>query len=343
MAQSVSASLELGLLARFLLQARGNTLDAALIAENAPVSTRRVASILRAAISSGSTSDPSWAGALADYRQVSDGFIEALRSRSAFARMLSDGIRRSPLRTRLAVVTSILIGSIVGEGKPKPVSSLTLEGGRLEPTKATTTVILNAELIMSASAAAIALISSELRGGVASAIDGAFFGKIVDGLTPTVTSSGVTPALITADLRALLGSVNTTGAGRLYWASGAAVANGLATTTGADGLTAFPTVTPSGGELLGLPYLVTDGVEDGRLVLVDATGLVGEMDVVTLSASDQATLQMDSAPADPPNASAVMTSLFQVDARALRAEAWFGVQRVRTSSVAVLTGLDWGA
>jgi hypothetical protein len=338
---SLSPAAEFGLLARFLLQARGNALDAAMFAENAPVSTRRVAAILRAAIASGSTSDPSWAGALVDYQHVSEGFVEALRSRSAFIRMLSDGMKRSPLRTRLAVVTSTLIGSIVGEGKLKPVSSIALAGGQLEPIKAVATVVLNGELVMSASVAAISLISNELRGGVASAIDGAFFGEIIDGSTPAVASGGVTAALISVDLRKLLATVNTTGAGRLFFASGAGVANGVSTTVGTDGLLAFPTVTPMGGELLGVPYLVTDGIEDGSLVLVDVTGIVGDIDVITLNASTEATVQMDSAPADPPNAAAVMTSLFQTDRRAMKAEAHFGVERVRTSAVAVLNGLTW--
>jgi hypothetical protein len=339
----VSASLEFSLLARFLLQARGNSLDAALIAENAPITSRRVASILRAAVAAGSTADPSWAGALAEYRQVSESFVEALRSRSAFARILADGMRRVPLRTRLGVMTSALVGSTVGEGKPKAVSALALTGGMLDPLKASAIIVLTAEVVMNASPAGISLIQSELRNGVAAAMDGAFFGEIIDGLTPTIASGGITPALIAADLRAMLTTVNTTGAGNLYFASGAAVANGLATTTGTDGLFAFPTMTPAGGELVGVPYLVTDGVENGSLVLADATGIVGEMDVITIDASAEGMLQMDTAPTDPPTAATVLTSLFQTNARAIRAEAWFGVERVRPTAVAILTDLAWGA
>lgn len=339
----IPLSSELGLLARALVRCRGSIIDAALLLE-AEHSGSRVARIARSAVAAGTTADPAWAAGLIDYQQVSAGYIEGLRTASAFARIWNDeGFRRAPMNTRLAVVATAATGAVVGERKPKPVSSLALEVGTLDPIKAICILVISAEVAMGTSAGAQALLNGELRGGVASAIDSAFVGIITLGIIPIV-SSGSTAGAILADLRKMASAVNSHASGRLYWLASPAVINGLATTPDGSGGLAFPGVALNGsGELLGAPLLATDAVALGSLVLVDAREVLADMGQVLLDVSTDAALELDTSPTDPPVDSTVLYSLFQHDARALRAEAFFAARRVRDTAVAELTGLDFPA
>ena len=67
-----------------------------------------------------------------------------------------------------------------------------------------------------------------------------------------------------ADLRGLLNTVNLTGAGRLYWLMRPTVANLMATLLATNGNQLFPGMTPLGGEMLGLPALVSRSVRERR-------------------------------------------------------------------------------
>ena len=58
----------------------------------------------------------------------------------------------------------------------------------------------------------------------------------------------------------------------------------------------FPTMGPMGGTLLTLPFLVSDQLAAGTLLLIDANGIIGGAETIRLDNSTQATLQMDSSP-----------------------------------------------
>jgi len=88
-----------------------------------------------------------------------------------------------------------------------------------------------------------------------------------------------------------------------------------------------------------IPLLVSDAVSAGNLILFDAAQLLGSGGTVELDRSEEALLQLDTAPDSPAVAATPTLSLWQNDLVALRAERIFGITRPRTASVAVLGGL----
>ena len=61
------------------------------------------------------------------------------------------------------------------------------------------------------------------------------------------------------------------------------------------------------------------------------------MTAVSISTSEQALLEMDSVPTDPPVAATVMTNLYQRNLWAVRAIRWIAYLRAQTGSVAYMT------
>lgn len=329
---------EFVLLARCIARARGQLSLAATLADSAP-GGQRVAAILRSAISAGTVTDAAWAGSLSGYQSVAEGFIESLRSLSVFDRLLADGsMRRVPLRTRLAVSTLAATGAVVSEFQAVPLSRLAIAGPGLDRRKAQALVAITNEVLDGASSAGAALLARELRAGVAAATDAFFLTSLLTG-APTIAGS----ASPLADLGKLLDVVNTTGAGRPYLVVLPHVANRLATKATTTGEQAFPGVTPLGGELAGVPLLVSDQAPASdsnghKAVLIDAAAIVGDSDTIGVDTSEQAALQMSDAPT---NGAQPLISMFQSNSTALLATRLFGFELTRSTGIALLSDANW--
>src|SRR5262249_44102036 len=109
---------------------------------------------------------------------------------------------------------------------------------------------------------------------------------------------------------------------------------------GTSGARLFPNLTPTGGEIYGVPALVTDALGATSSLLVDATALLGNSDLLTLDALRHGIVQMDTAPDSPPVASTVPISLWQNDDVALVAERYWGFVIGRAGAVATMSGLS---
>jgi hypothetical protein len=322
---------ELPLLARALLAGRGDPALALPIVEaQAPGS--RAALVLREAVAGNVASE------LPAYNAAVGAYIESLRSASLFARMLADGaLTRVPLQTAVVAVTSLLTGSSPDEVTAKPISRLALSASDLTRAKSVVITVMSEELYRASTPAAQALFTSELRGAVSTALDAGMLTIAMAG-APSFTPTTMAPADLLDAMRRALDVVNTTGAGRLYWAVEPKVANGLATAA-SDGVLAFEGMTPTGGTLLGQPAMVSSAVPLGRLELLNATDLAGEIDTIELSVAAHATVLMDSMPADGP---AALTSLWATNSRGLKCEAFYGLKRLRDTASASITELDFG-
>ena len=87
---------------RCLMGAGRDGLPGALEAAKANRATDRVVDVLRAAVSAGTTTDATWAAPLVAYQAISAGFLESLKSASAFQAILSAGaFRVVPFRLRV--------------------------------------------------------------------------------------------------------------------------------------------------------------------------------------------------------------------------------------------------
>ncbi|OOG62223.1 hypothetical protein B0E46_13310 [Rhodanobacter sp. B04] len=337
MIQSANVA-EYVLMAKCLARAGGKLSLAAQFADEHP-NGLRVASVLRSAVSAGTVADAGYAGSLIGHTLVAAGFIESLPAASVLDRLLADGVlRRVPLRTRLAISTVAATGQVVGEGAPTPVSSLALNGQDLDPMKTQALIAVSQELINGATAAGNVLLATELRNGVAAASDAAFLGRVVAGAS-SVTGS----ASPLADLGAALETVNVKATGKPYLVIDVHTANRLATKASSTGEQAFPLMGPNGGELAGIPVLVSDQVpaadSNGRkALLLDATAIAGDAEAPMLDASDQATLQLAT---NPSGGAQNLVSMFQTDSVALLITRWLGVNVTRASGVVVIEDVLW--
>lgn len=302
--------------------------------------SERVRTILKAAVAAGTTTDTDWASSLTEYRQVASGFAESLRPVSIFDRLLADNaIRRVPLRSRVVAVTTASTAGETAEGKPRKISALGFSDDTLPVRRVDATVVLSDEVARSASAAATALIGTELRNGVAAATNAAFVTRVTNGVTPTATA-GTTAANALTDVGVLLSGVALGEGSKPYFVMSPARAKS-GSMLNASGVRVFPDLTPMGGSIVGIPVLVTNAVDDGEVLLVDGAGIAGDSDTIVLDASGQATIQMDDAPADPVTATAVQTSLWQHNLRAVRAYRYFAVERFSDAAVAAISGAAW--
>jgi Phage capsid family len=110
------------------------------------------------------------------------------------------------------------------------------------------------------------------------------------------------------------------------------------------GQTIYPSINPEqGGTLLGYPVVASENIPatggsptDGYpLIFVVADEiLLADDGQVTIDASREASLQMDSAPDSPPTASTNMLSLWQLNQIGLKAERFITWARRRSTAVA---------
>jgi hypothetical protein len=277
-----------------------------------------------------------------DYRFVVSAFIESLRTRSVFARLLDGGMTRIPLHTRAGVASSNATGWIVNEGKPKPLSQIVLSSQYLSPVKAVALVVVTEEMVRDISGPGQAFFSRELKSAISDVIDAKFFEVLSDSLSTgnIIPSAGNDAAAIRADLRAAMMAVPTGGNSALFWVMSSDVAKAASTVP-----EIFPAISPTGGEMCNLPALV--GAPDpGTLMLIDASGIAGDIDNISVRASAQADVEMLDASLvqdAETGTGSTLVSMFQSDALALLAETYFGVEVLRTDAAAMITDIEWGA
>ena len=334
---------EFACLCRLVLAAGGSSSTALQIAELDPTVPSRVKSILKSAVAAGSLGDAAWAGRLVELQIATSGFVDSLKNVGVFDRML-DSMRRVPLRTPLAVATVAAAGADVDEVKPAPVSRLTLAGPTLPEMKAQAILVLTREILRAASSAATALVGRELRTSTAAATDRKFLADLADGVTP-ITSSGSSAAAVLADLADMLAAVPTGSASKLFLVVDSPTAKGLSVKPTTDGTIAFGNMTFSGGEIAGLPALVSDSLPASggsptlpTAMLIDASQIAAETDVMTLDVAEHADLQLATNPVE---GAANMVSMWQTNCTALRVSRRFGFERLKSSAVAVLDQCDW--
>ena len=113
--------------------------------------------------------------------------------------------------------------------------------------------------------------------------------------------------------------------------------------TNLDGSPEFPGVGVNGGTYKGLQFITSNTVTTNVVALQPEYILYADDGGVTIDASTEASLQMDSAPAVARRCDDRLASMFQMNAVALRAERYITWKRVGTNSVKYLTATAWPA
>jgi hypothetical protein len=324
------------LLAKALVAGTGNRREAADYAARWGASAR-VQSILKAAVAPGGLgSDSAWGSELAAYETLASAFAESLRFFGLFDAMLADGFIRVPINARLGLVTTGATGDNPSEASPKLISVLALGTNQsLAPKKSTAIVALTDELARSLGSEA--LIGNELKSAAAVAVDTAFLTIALSGVSGQA-SAGSTLANITTDLSYLAANVSTGARSKLFLATTPALCRKLAFKSDTVGARAFAQLGPQGGMIANVPVIVSDAINAGDVLLLDATGFAGAAAAIALDVSRTADIQLNSMHDSPVTASTVLQSLWQSNLRGLRAERYWSAVRLRSNSVARITG-----
>lgn len=340
-------------------QAKGNLPQAEQLAIQQYANDEAVVNVLKAAVAAGTTSNTTWVGNLVgDETSVYADFIEYLRPQTILGKFGANGVpglRRVPFRVALVGQTSGGDGYWVGEGDAKPLTKFDFSRTTLDPLKVANIAVLTMEAIRDSSPSAEVIVRDQLVEALRSRLDVDFIDPNNSG-TPNIkpasilnggsaiVSTGTDEDSVRLDMRALfqkfIDADNPPTSGVIVMSSTNALA--LSLMVNALGQTAFPGISMTGGTFFGLPVIVSEHV--GSVVaIVNASDIyLGDDGGFTVDMSDQASLQMDSAPDNPSTASTIMVSLWQRNMVGFRAERTINWSRRRSSAVAYLTSVSWG-
>jgi hypothetical protein len=290
----------------------------------------------KAAVSAGSTTDSTWAAPLSEAGTIASEILGLIRQRSVLGQL---GLVRVPFNIALIRQLTDPVAYWIGQGKPKGVSKLTVEGvAALAPKKLTSIVAVTRELLRFGHAESEALFRESLLNAVVTLRDATFLGSSAGTAdTPPGIGNGLTPVAGSAnadvDLSALIGNFGGDLETSYLVMPGklAAAAAGLSN----------PNLSARGGEAHGLPVLVSKSCPTGTVYLIDSAGVAVAELPPELDSAEHAAIEMVDAATSPPTASTILVSLWQLNWTAFRVEQHVNWQVARSGAVSVLTGATW--
>jgi HK97 family phage major capsid protein len=325
-----------------LARCGGNRYEAAEYAQRV-FGDDEVAAHIRSAIAAGTTAHATFAAPLVQTNYLDD-FLELLRPKTIIGRI--PNLRHVPFNVSMPSQTAGGTYGWVGEGKAKPLTNMAFSSVSLGMAKAAGIIVLTEELVRSSSPSAQEAVRDELLTGIPQFLDAQFVdpavaavanvnpASITNGVTGTA-ASGTTEAAARLDLRALLAGFATGNysLGGVVILMSENVAFTLGTMVNAVGEPAFPGLTAMGGSILGIP-VVTSNALGTQIVAVHAPSiLLADEGGVEIDISREASLQMDTAPTEPTDASTVLVSLWQRNLVGLRGERFINWAKARSDAV----------
>jgi HK97 family phage major capsid protein/HK97 family phage prohead protease len=345
--------------------AKGNIMQAVEIAKGNQRwkdETPEVEMALKAAVTPGASDSSTWGGnALVNYTVLTNEFIEYLRPLTIIGRI--PGLTRVPFNVKIQRQTGASTVNWVGQGAPKPLTSLAFDTVTLDLAKIAGIIVLNDELVKISNPAAEALVQSDLAKAIVQFMDAQFVdptkaatvgvspASITNGVS-AITPTGTTGAAFRADMKTMLGQFlsNNMQVNGTVLLMPQRLALGISLMTNSLGQREFPNLTMNGGEVLGLPVITSEGIPstggsptDGDLIIAVSAPdiLLADDGVVTIDASREASLQMDSSPDSPATASTVMVSMFQQNQVAIRAERYINWVKRRSTAVSYISNAKY--
>ncbi|EMM6514566.1 phage major capsid protein [Enterobacter ludwigii] len=355
--QNLEKGIAFARFAKALAAANGSRSEALEIARKQYPDDAKLHHVLKAAVGAGTTTDPQWAGALVEYQEYANDFVEFLRPQTIIGRFGQGGIpalRQVPFNIRIPAQTSGGSANWVGQGKAKPLTKFDFESITFSFAKVAAIAVLTDELIRFSNPAADALVRNALAEAVIARLDTDFINPSkaeVPNVSPASVTNGITAIPSTGnpddDAAAAFGvfvaaNLQPNGA---VWLMSSTTALALSMRKNALGQKEYPDMTLLGGTFQGLPVIVSQYVGN-QLVLVNAPDIyLADDGGVAVDMSREASLEMES---DPTGDSITPTgtelvSMFQTNSVAIRAERWINWKRRRTAAVAVISGVNYGA
>jgi len=331
-----------------LAASKGNLMQAEVLAKRWEAETPEVAISIKAAVAAGTTSDTTWAGPLVQYQDMVSEFIDLLRPQTILGRMTA--VRRVPFNIRIPRQTAGSSGSFVGEGAPSPVQKLDFDNILLPWSKASSIVVITAELARLSNPSAEALVRQDLIDGIGQfldrrLIDPAFAG--VANVSPASLTNGVvarqstgsTLAAIDADVRAIFTTFANAELGlqSAVWVMSASQAIRLSMIRTNQDERAFPELSMTGGTFYGIPVVVSNNVTpsgspgDQHMILVDQSNvLLADDGQMMIDVSTEASVEMNDAPA---GGATSLRSLWQNGLMGVKVDRWIYWMKRRSTAV----------
>ena len=338
-----------------LARSKGNLMMAETFAKQWDQETPEVSAILRAAVAAGTTTDPTWAAPLVQYNNMASEFIELLRPATVLDKIASK-MRRVPFLTRMPRQTAGGTANWVGEGLSKPVTKLDFDTVIFPFAKIAVICVITQELAKMSTPAAEMLVRDDLIATIAQFQDAQLLdpavaplanvrpGSLTNGVV-AIPSTGHTVATVTADLAAaMLAMTNALIPMKApVWIMTPTAFMFLSLLRTALDVFAFRQEMVTSGTLLGIPIIQTTNMPIAAglspIILMDAAEIMYADDGgIVIDSSTEASLQMDSAPANPPVDATVMVSLWQQNMLGIKAERFIYWQRRRVAAVQIITG-----
>jgi hypothetical protein len=340
-----SAALDFTKYAKTLMATQGQRDDALALAVGRGASSRLKAMLetpisvgeisdkllLKAPVAVGSVGGSTWGAELAPFRESSAAFVASLAPFSAFDRILSDSaFTRMPLRTRISIANTAAIGSSLSELAPKPISQMSFAQDYLTAYKAVAILVVSDELAESTAPGANDLFANQLRAAVALATDTQFLSILGDSTgVSSSPSSGLSAAQFLADLGVALQAVEVGVNSKLYLILPASVAKTVALLRDTGGMLVV------NGQIGNIRVVASSAAtSDG--VLLDASAIAADSDLVTTDVVRQASLKMDD---NPTSGTYQLVSLWQNNLQAMRADRFFGATVLRSDGIAVISSM----
>jgi HK97 family phage major capsid protein/HK97 family phage prohead protease len=328
-----------------LAATKGSRFEAIEYAKRWEDSTPEVGLVLKAATAAGTTTDATWAGPLAPLMPLTSEFLELLRPATILGRV--SGFRQVPFNVTIASQTGGGTYQWVGQGAPKPVGKLQFGSISLTITKCAGIIVITLELARTSTPSAEAVIRQDMINGIAAFLDTEFTdptkaavagvspGSVTNGVTP-ITTAGTSPANARTDIVALSNAMAAAniplGGAVLLMSTTNALA--LANSLNSLGQPLFPNLSMSGGTVMGGIQVVPSQAMGTTVALVQPDCILYADDGgVTIDVSQEASVQMDTAPDNPALATTVFTSLWQSNLVGLRAERFINWKKARAGCV----------
>lgn len=318
-------------------------------------------SIVKAAVGAATTTDATWASPLIAYTVMASEFIELLRPATIIGRI--PGLRRVPFNIQMPRTTAGTTMGWVGENAPKPVSNMAFDTVQLRWAKAAGIVILTDELVRFSNPAAEEVVRSDMIAAMAQFLDRQFVdptvaavtnvspASITNGVT-AVTRTGVNQAAWVADAATLLNVFLTNNLSPVggVWIMSQRQALAFSLMLNALGQPFYPNINVNGGDLLGFPVIASENVPsvggspaDGTPIIfaVAPQIMLADDGQVVIDASNQASINMDTAPDSPPSGTTILVSLWQMNMTGLRAERWINWLKRRATAVQYISNANY--
>jgi HK97 family phage major capsid protein len=318
---------------------------------------------IKAATAAATTTDASWAGPLVAYTVNVAEYAELLRPLTIIGRI--PGLTRVPFNIQFPVENSSAQVGWVGENAPKPVSQGAFSTATLRWAKAAGITVGTEELFRFSNPAAEGILRNQMLRQMVQFLDRQFVdpavaavpnvspGSITNGIT-SIGASGTTATALRTDITTLINSLllnNQTLTGAVFIGT-QQQAMQLSMMQNSLGQDIFPTMTPTGGTVFGIPYVASENLpaiggspaNGYPLILAIAPEILLADDGTTLiDVSREASVQMNTTPDSPPTASTVLVSFWQNNLVGIRAERWITWQRRRATAVGYISNARYAA